>query len=260
MITWDSCAGATYYEAQYYKRANDSWQSDPDYTSGTSYVSTGLSNYDSYEYRVSAGNDAGVSGWTYFTYYTTFSAPSAPTGLPAVPAGENTAEISWNKTAHISNYEVQYYSNKTGAWTADGDYTSKTDTSYVTTGLSNYSSYQFRVRAVNTFGESSWVTVTYVKPVAPSAPTGLFAEAFGEGCALISWNSSPGASSYEVQFYSRSSEAWKTDSDYTGGTSYVSTGMNSYDSYTFRVRAKNEYGSVSDWVEVTYYVESFQEY
>lgn len=257
MILWNASAGASCYEAQYYSRTGEAWLTDPDYGSGTSYVSTGLSRFDCYEYRIRAVNDAGASGWAYYTYYTTYSAPSAPTGVSVTAYGENSAEISWNQCNYISNYEVQYYSRKTGSWTADGDYPGGISTSYVTTGLSNYESYDFRVRAVNTFGASSWVTVTYVKPAAPAAPTGFTAVPYGEASAQLSWNASAGASGYDVQYYSRKTEEWTADGDYSGGTSYVTTGLGNYESYSFRVRAKNSYGSCSDWVEITYYVPVF---
>ena len=257
MISWNASSGAKSYEVQYYSRTSGSWQTDSDYSSGTSYVSSGLSYYDTYEYRVRAVNDAGSSDWANCVYYTTYSAPSAPTGLTAEPNGENTARISWNRSNYISYYEVQYYSRKTGSWTADSDYSSDVSTSYVSTGLSSYNSYDYRVRAVNSFGASSWVNVTYTKPSAPSAPTGLWTESLGDGKAQISWNSSAGASYYDVEYFSRKDNAWKSDSDYTGGTSYTTSGLNSYDSYQFRVRAVNSYGAASDWTEVIYYNPDF---
>ena len=253
MISWNASSGAKYYEVQFYSRKDGAWKADSDYSSGTSYVSSGLSYYDTYEYRVRAVNDAGSSAWTNCVYHTTYSAPSAPTGLTAEPNGENSAKISWNRSNYISYYEVQYYSNKTGSWVSDSDYKTDTSTSYVSTGLSYYDSYQYRVRAVNAYGASSWVTVTYTKPAAPNLPTGLTTESLGDGKARISWNSSSGASSYDVQYYSEKNGEWKTDGDYSGGTSYVTSGLNYYSSYRFRVRAKNSYGAASDWSEITYY-------
>ena len=68
---------------------------------------------------------------------------------------------------------------------------------------------------------------------------------------MLSWDRSEDASSYEVEYYSRSAGEWKTDGSYESGTSYISYGMNSYDSYEFHVRAVGAYGH-SEWVYVTY--------
>ena len=258
MISWNAGDGAKYYDVQYYSRADGVWKSDPDYSSGTSYVTTGLSKFESYQFRVRAANEEGVSDWATVTYYATYSAPNAPSNLTAAPYGENSATLSWDRSDHILYYEVQYYSERNGRWMDDEDYSSELSTSYVSTGLSNFDSYDYRVRAVNSFGASAWVTVTYIKPIPPDPPTGLTADNLGDGKAHIYWNSSPGASSYDVQYYSEKNGEWRADSDYTGGTSYVSTGLYNFDSYQFRVRAKNSYGVVSDWREVTYY--TFDDY
>jgi len=254
MISWNASSGAQYYEVQYYGRSSDSWKSDPDYTSGVSYISTGLSYYDVYEYRVRAVNEAGSSAWSNCAYWTTSFEPSTPTGLSAEPYGEDSAKISWNSSDYISYYEVQYYSVKAGAWKAEESYSSDISTCYISKGLSVFDSYVFRVREVNPFGASSWATITYTKPAAPDPPEGLWVENDGDGKARISWNDSKAAYSYEVQYYSPKDGVWKTDDDYSGGTSYVTTGLQ-YDSYRFRVRAKNSFGAASDWTEIEFSID-----
>ena len=256
MLVWDASAGTSYYEVQYYSRASDSWKDDTSYSSGTSFVSTGMTSYDWYEFRVRAVNDAGESAWTYVKYYATYSAPSAPTGFRADPYGYNTVELSWNGVEHISYYQIQYYSYVSEKWSDDTTYTSFPDTSYVSgVSFELYNSYDFRLRAVNDFGASSWVTATYTKPVGPSAPTGLTAQQIDTSEFIFSWNGSNGASSYEVQYWSPSKNDWTDDSSYSGGTSYASSGWSYYDSYTIRVRAKNSYGGASDWTELTFNVD-----
>lgn len=256
MLTWNASSGANDYEVQYYSRASDAWKADTSYSSGTSFVSTGMTSYDWYEFRVRAVNDAGESAWTYVKYYATNSAPSAPTGFRADPYGYNTVELSWNGVEHISYYQIQYYSYVSEKWSDDTTYTSFPDTSYVSgVNFALYNSYDFRIRAVNDFGSSSWVTATYTKPAAPSAPTGLTAQQIDTSEFIFSWNGSSSASSYEVQYWSASKNDWADDSSYVGGTSYASSGWSYYDSYTIRVRAKNSYGGASDWTELTFYVD-----
>ena len=256
MLTWNASTGANHYDVQYYSRASDAWKSDTSYSSGTSYVSTGMTSYDWYEFRVRAVNDAGESAWTYVKYYATYSAPSAPTGFRAEPYGYNTVELSWNGIEHISYYQIQYYSYVSEKWSDDTTYTSFPDTSYVSgVNFELYDSYNFRIRAVNDFGSSSWVTATYTKPSGPAMPTALSAQQIDTSEFIFSWNGSGGASSYQVQYWSVSKNKWVDDSSYTGGTSYASSGWSYYDDYTIRVRALNNYGGASDWAELTFYVD-----
>ena len=80
-----------------------------------------------------------------------------------VTAAENyTATVSWSAVSGATSYEVQY--KRAGIdWRTDGDYKTNTATSYTSTGLANYNSYDYRVRAVNAAGRSEWAYFTYVK-------------------------------------------------------------------------------------------------
>lgn len=93
----------------------------------------------------------------------------------------------------------------------------------------------------------------YQPPVqtAPAAPTNFKAVYVDNARAKLSWSASSGATSYEVQYWSVGSNAWKTDTSYSSGTSYTSTGLKNYSSWTFRVRAVNSAGK-SDWVSCNY--------
>lgn len=93
----------------------------------------------------------------------------------------------------------------------------------------------------------------YRPPVqtAPAAPTNFKAVYVDNERAKLSWSASSGATSYEVQYWSVGSNAWKTDTSYSSGTSYTSTGLRNYSSWTFRVRAVNSAGK-SDWVSCNY--------
>ncbi len=93
----------------------------------------------------------------------------------------------------------------------------------------------------------------YQPPVqtTPAAPTNFKAVYVDNERAKLSWSASSGATSYEVQYWSVGSNAWKTDTSYGSGTSYTSTGLRNYSSWTFRVRAVNSAGK-SDWVSCNY--------
>ena len=90
-------------------------------------------------------------------------------------------------------------------------------------------------------------------PAVPAAPTGLTGTRLTANTATISWNEVAGATSYEVQFFSRDRNEWRTDPDYrvNTATSYITTGLLRFDYYDFRVRARNSAG-VSEWTQFRY--------
>jgi len=184
---------------------------------------------------------------------TVTTAPKSPTGLKAVAKASTTVTISWNSVSGAASYEVQYKTPNSGGWKADPDYKTKTATSYISTGLTNDYTYQYRVRAVNSAGTSAWVTIPYEKPVAPIKPTGLKAVANASTTVRISWKAVSGAASYEVQYQTPNSGGWKADPDYKTktATSYISTGLIENYKYQYRVRAVNSAGT-SAWVEISY--------
>ena len=275
-ISWNESSGATGYEVQYRTpKTGNAWKTDADYKSGTSYISTGLGDYNSYDYRVRAVNDNGASGWTEYTLAKSIGPKPTPEPtpgpqVPAAPANVSgtwtstgpkwQARISWNESSGATRYEVQYKTPKTNnEWRADADYSS--GTSYISTGLGNYNFYDYRVRAINAAGVSEWTEYTLIKTVsvtgaAPTAPTGISGAWTSRGPkwqARISWNESSGATRYEVQYRTpRTNNEWRADADYSSGTSYISTGLGTYNSYDYRVRAVNSNGA-SEWTEYTLY-------
>ena len=134
----------------------------------------------------------------------------------------------------------------------------------IQTGINNYlsfdalssGSYTIKVQATaNNNGKTNTQELVNqsftVGTVVPAPPTNFVAEYVDDESARLSWSASAGATSYEVQYWSPTGSVWKTDSSYSSGTSYVSTGLKNYASWSFRVRAVNSAGS-SDWVTYDY--------
>ena len=91
-----------------------------------------------------------------------------------------------------------------------------------------------------------------IEAAGPSAVMGLKAEYYDANKAFVSWDAVPNAAYYEVQYFSRGQNAWTSDGSYVSGTAYVSTGLDKYDSWQYRVRSVNSNG-YSEWAEITYY-------
>lgn len=103
--------------------------------------------------------------------YLVDSATTPPENLPAAPSNFKAswaesgwkAVLSWNVSENATSYEVQYTTPKTGGWRNDADY--KGGTTYTTSGLKDYESYSFRVRAANASGYSTWTELAFYKTV-----------------------------------------------------------------------------------------------
>ena len=151
----DGGSAIKYYE---YNIDGGAWTS----TGGksTSYTATGLTNGETYEFRVRAVNSVGPGAESKPASAVPATVPGAPRNL-TLTSGSQYMTLIWERPADngglpITGYE---YSQKEedgsfGEWTpidnsAPGD---ANETSYAVTGLKNGTIYSFRVRAVNTIG------------------------------------------------------------------------------------------------------------
>ena len=102
--------------------------------------------------------------------------PGAPTSLMAA-AGNALVVLSWTAPAYnggsaITDYAVQFSSNSGATWTTFADGTSTATTATVT-GLTNGTTYVFRVAAVNSVGTGPYATTSgSATPITP--PTSLW--------------------------------------------------------------------------------------
>ncbi|OAI45958.1 hypothetical protein AYO44_12210 [Planctomycetaceae bacterium SCGC AG-212-F19] len=149
-LSWNPSAGATSYNL--YRSTGTGTPSL--YKTGlnsTSFTDTGLTNGTQYNYQVTAVNTAGESGKSNQVSATpTLSIPGIPTGLTAAP-GNNQIGLSWAASAGATSYNI-YRSTSSGT---ESLLTSGIATnSYTDAGLTNGTSYFYKVTAVNTAGES----------------------------------------------------------------------------------------------------------
>lgn len=139
------------------------------YTSAFSPPTAVFADASSLTLPVTVTGSSGSSGSSYDSRWDLFL-PPAPTGLTA-SAGNTQATVSWTaptvlSQTPITDYIVQYSSNSGSTWTTFSDGTS-TSTSTTVTGLSNGTSYTFRVAAVNGIGTGSYSSAS--SSVTPSS-------------------------------------------------------------------------------------------
>ena len=195
--------------------------------------------------------------------YVTVSVPAVP-ATPAAPIAtpSNTqVALAWSAPDDgglaIIGYQIQYRPSASATWLDAAPAPSGTGTTYTVTGLSNGTSYSFRLAATNSRGSSTWSGAAYATPmaVAPDAPTGLSADA-GNTQIALAW-SAPGddggsaITGYRVQYKPSASATWLDVAPAPSGTgtTYTVTGLSKGTSYDFQVAATNGVGS-SAWSAV----------
>jgi chitodextrinase len=233
---------------------------------GTNYSDTGLLAGTIYNYRVGATDAAGNrSGYSAVATATTLAlpdttAPTAPTGVAVSGVSTNRVNVSW--TASTDNVGVTGYlverSQGSGSTTFTQVGTSG-GTNYSDTGLQAGTVYNYRVRATDAAGNrsaySAVVTATTLAlpdTTAPTAPTGLAAQAASSSQINLSWTASTdnvGVTGYRVERRRGSSGSF-TQIGTTSGTTYNSTGLSSRTSYSYRVRATDAAGNLSGYSNV----------
>ncbi len=236
---------------------------------------TGLTNGTAYAFSVRAVNSQGngvagdMSGLTPTTA-TPSTVPAAPANLAAAP-GNSLVTLTWAEAAAntaadgFSTITVYEVSQKTG----DGEYspwaivldstTTAGTVSYPVTGLTNGTTYQFKVRARNANGagaesETTPVTIATI----PGRPRSLAAVP-GNGQVALSWTASSDGGSPITSWQFRVSEglneaapdafvdsthAWVTiPNSNADTTSYTVVSLENTSKFMFQVRAVNALGA-----------------
>ncbi|KLU65151.1 exoglucanase B precursor [Desulfosporosinus acididurans] len=159
-LSWSAVSGATTYSVyrliggQYSKIKSVTTPSFSDY---------GLSANSTYQYVVKAANSAGesspsyASGITKTATITVTTVPTAPTGLTATVVNSSTINLSWNAVNGATSYYIFRASSLSAPFSQIG---TATVTSFSSTGLSAGATYYYRVKAVNSAGQSVYSGVT----------------------------------------------------------------------------------------------------
>ena len=232
-LTWNSVSNAYYYKIYRSNSATGTY-SYIGTAYSTSYTNTGLTNGQTYYYKVSAVdysyNESALSS---YVSATPTAGISTPTGLTAT-AGNGQVTLTWNSVSNAYYYKIYRSNSATGTYSYIGTAYS---TSYTNTGLTNGQTYYYKVSAVDySYNESALSSYVSATPTAGiSTPTGLTATA-GNGQVTLTWNSVSNAYYYKIY---RSNSATGTYS-YIGtaySTSYTNTGLTSGQTYYYKVSA-----------------------
>ena len=220
-----------------------------------------VANGRRYQYRVRAYNSAGSGPWSNSTpssgIVTVADLPvPGKVGRGTVSVGDTTATVYWSAPSGggtASDYDVQYRSDASGG-TSYGNWADHshvgTALNATVTGLTNGSSYQFRIRGGNATGEGEWSDPMPPDGFIPKIPVpgkvSLVSTTPGNTTVDVSWPAPTGiVTDYDVQhrFLVQAGFSIWTDRAHTGTarTSTVSRLTNGV-KYQFRVRGGNSTG------------------
>ena len=255
-VSWDAAANycaITDYDVQYRVGASGAFTSHTHTGTDKTATISDLTNGTSYEVQARAVNALGTSVWSGSSSTTPHTVPSA-TAAPTLVAGSRQIVVSWepplNGGSDITDYDVQHRVGASGAFTSHPH----TGTGRTATigGLTNDTSYQVQVRAVNAAGQGAWslssssTPVALLVPTAPSAPAAPTLTA-GDGQIEASWvapaNGGAVITGYNVRYRSMLGAQWSSPSTTTATTTTTTiSGLQPGQAYDVQVQAVNGVG------------------
>ena len=260
-------SGVTGYSVQVSTDASTGFAAAAGCTSSlTSTVNTctasGLANGTPHYFKVAAINVVGTGAFSPASTAITPDTPPAAISVPTSIAGDSQVTLSWvaptNAGSAITGYRVQVSTSASGTYSNAAGCTAgltSTATTCVATGLSNGTTYYFKVAAINASGTGSASPpstgiVPYSVPIAASAPTG----SSGNSQVALAWTAPSANGSaitgYEVQVSTSSTgpfanAAGCTTAATSTATSCTATGLANGTAYYFTIAAINAAGTAS---------------
>ena len=251
-LRWNHVNGTSTYQVQL---GSDTAFSSPIVNDSTVTDTTrqvlGLSNGAIYYWRVRAISPGTKSAYAVpFSFTTVVTTPGVPTlvspadGAPSQPMP---VTVRWNTVASAIGYHVQVSSDPQFGSFFVNDST-VTDTTRLVPGLTNNTTYYWRVRTINSGGKSAFSTpYTFTTVVASPGVPVLLSPADGattQPVALnLRWSHVTGASAYHVQASSDAQFSALVVNDSTlADTTRVVDGLANNTTYYWRVQATNAGG------------------
>lgn len=201
----------------------------------TSYSVTGLAEDTTKYYRVRAINDDGASDYTDVASATTDLA--APTSLTATAVSQSQIDLAWTDNSSVeTGYEVEQSANGTTGW-SNITTTAANATSFSVTGLTEATTYYFRVRAAKSAVHSTYTSVAN-DITFPAAPTGLTATAQSTTEIQLLWTDNAASEDgYQIWHSTDGSSFSLLDTLLTSNTSYNHTGLSEATRHYYKVRS-----------------------
>ena len=234
-LDWDDTKGATGYEYQFRQDGVESWGVNKLVTSST-VVITGLSSGIIYDVRVKAKKEGDTDGdWS--ATVSKITVPAVPTGVTQAAATTSSVTLGWSEQTGADDYDWQYRASSTTTWsTAE----TVTDNSAEVTSLAIGTTYEFRVLASNSSGDSAYSAEIDALTL-PDIPANVAVGTSTTSTLPVSWDSATGATAYVYQYRVKATATWSEETEISALTVTLGS-LDANTTYQFRVKARNSGG------------------
>ena len=237
MLTWNAVEGATSYRI-YRSTSKGSGYSLLGTVTATSYTNTGAKAGTTYYYRVKACNDAGMSPYSNIVSGQVKSV-TPKLSAPVVKIGNSAASgkpmLTWNAVSGATSYKVYRATSQNGTYSLLGTVTA---TSYTNTGAKAGVTYYYKVKAVNSAGESAYSNIVSGRATVTTLTMG---HSGTSGKPQLTWKAVSGAASYKVYRANSKNGAYSVINT-TKALTYTNTGAALGTTYYYKVEALNAAG------------------
>ena len=237
VLTWNAVYGATSYRI-YRSTSKGSGYSLLGTTTATSYTNTGAKAGTTYYYRVKACNDAGLSPYSNIVsgqVKTVTPKPAAPVVKIGNSASSGKPMLTWNAVSGATSYKVYRATSQNGTYSLLGTVTA---TSYTNTGAKAGTTYYYKVKAVNSAGESAYSNIVSGRATVTTLTMG---HSSTSGKPQLTWKAVSGATSYKVYRATTKNGAYSVINT-TKARTYTNTGAALGTTYYYKVEALNAAG------------------
>ena len=169
-----------------------------------------------------------------------------PSGLTGTTASTSGINISWtDNSSNESGFKIERKTGSGGTYEQTATVSAGV-ISYSDTGLMESTAYYYRVRAYNSYFDSSYSSEANAT-TCPAAPSGLSATAASSSGIDISWtDNSSDESGFKIERKTGLGGKYEqTATVSTGVVSYIDSGLTASTAYYYRVRAYTSGGSSS---------------
>jgi len=226
----------------------------------TSFTDSGLTAGVTYFYRVRGVNSFGNSGWSNIASATpggtNTGVPAAPSNLAATVASSTQINLNWRDNSTDETAFQIFRSDDGGVSFSQVGQVSANVTSFSNNALVTGKTYFFRVRAINSLGNSAFSNTVSATPSSsttgvPVGPTNLIARGVAPGQIQLTWqDNSNNENRFEI-FRSTSSAGGFAFVAQVGAdvTNFTNTNLTPGATFFYRVRAVNSAGN-STWTNI----------
>jgi hypothetical protein len=232
-LSWTGAAGSVSYNVDFKTTASSTWLSAATGLTQTSYWLGGLAQGTSYDWRVNAVCGSGTSAYSSASF-ATITPCGTPGSLSTSNVSTTSATLNWSAVAGAIVYNVYYKPSSSGIWNQVSD--SVFSNSYVLTGLSEGTTYNWKVSATCIAGTGNEVTSQFTTPITCNAPATVTTSNITTTSASLNWTAVSGATGYDVEYKASSSATWIVKATNLNALTYSLTGLTASTSYDWRVR------------------------